>query len=63
MGRIYPAGIHQAKRLSVPCAFGVDAVTRSSRHIVNDRQPVTDQAVEQSALSNIGPPDKGYDGF
>jgi hypothetical protein len=53
VGGINPAGVHHTECSAIPGALGVDPIARSSRHIINNGQPLSNQPVEEGALAHI----------
>jgi hypothetical protein len=63
MRRVNAACIHYTECPSGPGAFGIDAVARRSRDIIDDRKSLTNQTVEERALADVRAADEGYEGF
>jgi hypothetical protein len=63
MSRVYAAGIHDVERSSVPFDFPEEAVARGAGRIVHNGETLSNQAVEQSAFSYVGPANECDDGF
>ena len=54
------AGVHEEERPPVPLRHRDVAVARDPRTIVDDRQPLSHQAVEEGRLAYVRTTDDGY---
>ena len=57
-----PAGVDHDEAAAVPFRVAVEAVAGGSRAVLDDRGPPADDAVEERALADVGPPHDRDDG-
>ena len=56
--RVQPAGVDDAEARRAPVARAVAAVAGDAGHVLDQRRPAADQAVEQRRLADVRPPDQ-----
>jgi hypothetical protein len=56
------AGVDQRELTPTPLRGRVDAIARRAGKILDDRDALADDAVEERRLPNVGPADNGNDG-
>ncbi len=63
MSRIDPPRVHYRERPSIPYALCVQAVAGSARSVIDDREPLSNETIEECALADVWPSDQRYDGI
>ena len=57
------AGVHQIKFPVAPLALAVDPVPGDTGCILHDGGALTGELIKEHGLSDVGPPNNGYEGF